>query len=506
MGFVLKNLFFSASIPLPLFFFLDFSKKSLGMGIIFFTLYFEISQMNLKLITPLNAPKVKEEILLNYNKYKRAFRESLIIGANNCHSDLDFGLEREKLNDNIEKSVTGNYFIVFPRNGLPKRDKQIRELINVFENKKDIIDADNKISPTELFQGKSFFLFRRLGIIYTELSDREIQQIEKQKNYFFVEPERIVEAIGNKNSNSSQTITPVPNSSTWGIDLVKGASTSKYTGHNVNVAILDTGFDDKHPDFQGRNLILHYLVGNSHEDDNGHGMHCTGIAYGNKDHNNVRYGIASDAIIHSVKILDQNGYGVQGDIIAGLDWAQKRDCKVALLSVGISNNGTAFASPTMHAAMYKARMNDCIVVAGAGNDSNRNRAIPKIMPLASPADSQLSIAVGAIDQQNVLYENSNRAVFISGHTMNYVAPGVDIYSSWSTCKRFNPKTHKYLSGTSMAAPFVAGVLALYWEKFPNATHQKILTESRKKLYWHQQWNTLKRYQEDFGTHGVLQLP
>ena len=103
-----------------------------------------------------------------------------------------------------------------------------------------------------------------------------------------------------------------------------------------------------------------------------------------------------------------------------------------------------------------------LLVAAAGNDSDRS--LQRFCPVSSPADCPSILAVGAIDEELNVANFSNRAVNPTG-LVDFIAPGVGIHSAWVM-----PTRYRTLSGTSMATPHVAGIIALLWEKYPGYTH------------------------------------
>ena len=254
----------------------------------------------------------------------------------------------------------------------------------------------------------------------------------------------------------------------WGVKAV-GAMNSTYTGKDVRIAILDTGFDEEHPSFR-KCKKSEYFIGNSASDDHGHGMHCTGIACG-AFKEGVRLGVATEAEIYAGKILDENKEGWPREVIMGVYWALANSCHVILLSLGftLESNIVHPIDPVLTRVFALANKNSCFVVASAGNDSNRSADPPVILPMLSPAENPLTIGVGAINIDKDIFDMSNRASLLDDGFMqqiNFVAPGSDIYSLWSTqSKNDHQEPYDFRDGTSMAAAFLAGLLCLYWDKY-----------------------------------------
>ena len=120
---------------------------------------------------------------------------------------------------------------------------------------------------------------------------------------------------------------------TWGLEAVL-ASVSQLSGAGIKVAVLDTGFDDSHPDFLGRLVTKKLFASKSSEGDvQGHGTHCIGTACGPLRPAGVpRYGIAHEAQIFAGKVLGDDGFGTDRSIIAGMDWAVEQGCQVVSMS------------------------------------------------------------------------------------------------------------------------------------------------------------------------------
>ncbi len=253
------------------------------------------------------------------------------------------------------------------------------------------------------------------------------------------------------------------------------------TGLNVTIAIIDTGIMVKHPEFGTRVLTgFNAFDGSTNaNDDNGHGTHVAGISGAGKNNPSTSgmFGVAYDAYLLPIKVLDKGGSGTWESVARGIQYAvnQRNSTSVAAalkpfvinLSLGGSSTST---SATVETALRNAVSAGMVVVAAAGNDGGANPIYPaRYAKETSWANGQI-IAVGAVDANNVIASFSNRA----GDTRDFylVAPGVSIYSTYT---KWNPRTKKYvagyatLSGTSMATPYVTGAVALIKSGWPSLT-------------------------------------
>jgi subtilisin family serine protease len=246
---------------------------------------------------------------------------------------------------------------------------------------------------------------------------------------------------------------------TWGLE-VTGTLKSRVTGRGVRVAVLDTGFMVGHPDFAGRGVIAESFVGDQDPTDrHGHGTHCLGTACGPAIPDPLpRYGIAPEAEVFAGKVLDDQGFGNDGDLIRGLDWALRNNCAVVSISLGTAVPPNEPYSTVFETLARRALQSGTVIVAAAGNDSRRPQTVE---PVNHPANCPSIMAVAALDQSLDIASFSNGGVNPNASGVAISGPGVAVYSSWASAQPAG--LHRVLSGTSMAAPHVAGIAALWAE-------------------------------------------
>lgn len=207
---------------------------------------------------------------------------------------------------------------------------------------------------------------------------------------------------------------------------------AKTQGEGVRVAVLDTGLSEGHPAFYGAApMHRNFTKDCSPFDTNGHGTHVTGIIAGR---GGMR-GIAPKAEILSCKVLGNDGCGSMDNVARAILFALEFKAHVIVMSLG-----APVGSERLDKAILAAAEARVPVVCAAGNDGGR---------VSYPAAYGTTIAVGAVDEQGQICEFSSR-----GKEIDVAAPGHRIRSAWLH------DGYATLSGTSMAAPFVAGVLAL----------------------------------------------
>ncbi len=308
-------------------------------------------------------------------------------------------------------------------------------------------------------EGADALIYNELGITLLGSEGDPIPLLRSLDNEYFIAPEKVVYLLEDQPT------------STWGIRTT-GADRSPFTGLGVRLAVLDTGFDETHPDFLEREITTcSFVPEETAQDRHGHGTHCIGVAGGATDEDGQRYGVASGASLFAGKVLSDGGSGAQSWVLNGITWAAKNSCQVISMSLGSPVQPGEIYDIAYERAARFALSKGALLVAAAGNDSDRS--LQRFCPVSSPADCPSILAVGGIDEGLNVANFSNRAVNPSG-LVDFVAPGVGIHSAWVM-----PSRYRTLSGTSMATPHVAGIIALLWEKYPEATPAEIEKELRE---------------------------
>lgn len=226
-------------------------------------------------------------------------------------------------------------------------------------------------------------------------------------------------------------------------------------GEGVTVAILDTGIDTDHQDLAPNlKLALDFTHENNPEDTIGHGTHVAGIIAG-CDNNVGIIGVAPRAGIISLKVISQQK-GSSSSLAKALEWVllnqQKYDIKIISMSLGSLAN-----DPKVEKLLEKAKISGLITVCAAGNNGSGTSAHSTICFPARLAAKGLCLSIGAVDDRLGLAGFSSTG---ANGEITFVSPGVEVYSTY-----LNNQYIK-LSGTSMAAPAISGLLALILSKHP----------------------------------------
>lgn len=238
------------------------------------------------------------------------------------------------------------------------------------------------------------------------------------------------------------------------------------TGQGVNVAVLDTGIDTSHPDLADRIADTRSFVpGEDIEDGNGHGTHVASIVAGTgAASGGTERGVAPGARLDVGKVLSNSGTGADSDVLAGMEWAALDEhAKIINMSLGdsVPSDGS---DPLSQAVDQLSAQTGALFVIAAGNTSGAST-------VSSPGAADAALTVGAVDGDDNLafFSSQGPRVGDGGLKPEVTAPGVDILAARS---QYAPDGEGYYathSGTSMAAPHVAGAAALLAASHPDLT-------------------------------------
>jgi subtilisin family serine protease len=239
---------------------------------------------------------------------------------------------------------------------------------------------------------------------------------------------------------------------TWGLDRIdqralplSNSYTYDTTASNVRAYIIDTGIRTTHSDFGGRASVGTDTIGDGRngQDCNGHGTHVAGTVGG------ATYGVAKGVALIAVRVLNCSGSGTNAGVIAGVDWVTANAVKPAVANMSLG--GGAY-SPLDTAVTNSINSGVSYAIAAGNSSANACNY--------SPARTASAITVGATTNTDARASFSNY-----GTCLDIFAPGQNITSDWST----GDTATNTISGTSMAAPHVAGGAALYLAANPTAT-------------------------------------
>lgn len=245
----------------------------------------------------------------------------------------------------------------------------------------------------------------------------------------------------------------------WGIQsvLADDAHAFGLTGKGVKIGVIDSGIYMDHPDLHIAGGVSFIPDSPTFNDDVGHGTHVAGIISA-LDNDFGAIGVAPDAELYAIKVMDKHGYGNQSDVAAGIEWAIAHDLDMINLSITSSQQ-----SVILEKMIEKAANHGILLIAAAGNIKKHPQSYADVL---YPARLASVIAVGSTNSKNHL------SIFsYIGPSLELVAPGESIYSTYLPVGGREPFI--YADGTSMAAPFVTGVAALYKEAYPNLPNKEL---------------------------------
>lgn len=293
------------------------------------------------------------------------------------------------------------------------------------------------------------------------LDSSQLAAVRSDPDVAYVEPDQIVHAKddpapSNEGDQPVQADLRQPADS-WGLDRIDqrnpppdGIYNYRSTGAGVTAYIVDTGLRASHQDFGRRtgNGFSAIDDGNGTDDCNGHGTHVAGTIGGTSK------GVAKRVQLVGVRVLDCEGSGTVSGVIAGIDWVTANAAPPSVVNLSLGGS----PSRALDQAVRESINSGLTYTLSAGNEDDDACNY-------SPGRVADAITVGATtidDERDTRYSNY-------GSCLDVFAPGTDITSDWNSSDTATAS----LSGTSMAAPHVAGVAALYLQRHPHARPEKV---------------------------------
>jgi thermitase len=346
------------------------------------------------------------------------------------------------------------------------------EVTLIFHNRKDkshyydheaAVDFANEPSPEEIDEitrDINGWVIKHLNSIYifrsTVMETPEmIEYFNQRENIEYAEPNFIL--MQNEVNGPNDLL--YQEKYQWNLPVIGTEQGWNITRgkEEIEIAIVDTGIDLNHPELKNRVVSGYNVIDENAEpnDDNGHGTHVAGIIASETNNKEGIAGMTWYSKIMPVKAMGAKGYGTTFDIAKGIIWAVDHGADVINMSLGNYQ-----PSKVLEEAVRYAFEKNVVMVSAAGNDSSNQPTYPSAYPEV--------LSVAAVDY------NGNRANFSNyGDYIDIAAPGVNIPSTY-----FNEQ-YAALSGTSMAAPHVAGLAALIKSANPDLKSSQIMNIIKK---------------------------
>lgn len=314
------------------------------------------------------------------------------------------------------------------------------------DEKRMLVVFDDELTEQEMIEtvldagGEMTEAYAEVDMASVEMTSDEVAELRENPSVQLVEEDFIIKLRAQMED--------------WGIasTRVPSAWNSGFTGKGIKVAVIDSGIST-HSDLQIAGGVSTVSYTSSYNDDEGHGTHVAGII-GARNNSFGLKGVAYETELYAVKAFNRDGEAYLSDLIEGIDWSIANDMDIINLSSGTQTSTRSFLN-----VVNKAYDSGLLIVAAAGNDGAPDGLDDTV---DFPARYASVIGVGAVDRY------FGRASFSStGPEVEVAAPGVDILSTYLD------NQYAYMSGTSMATPYVTGHLALLKQAYPELTNDQL---------------------------------